>query len=833
MGRGRRSVVFVIAAAWCAVLLASRAAYGQSVFVNELHYDNVGTDAGEAIEIAGPAGTDLSGWTLVLYNGANGLVYNTLALSGVVPDQENGFGTLAFSYPVNGIQNGSPDGIALVDYASQIVQFLSYEGSFTAVGGPADGMISTDIGVRESGTTPVGFSLQLRGTGLEYTDFAWSAEAANSFGAVNDGQVFSAPIPPPEVTIMTIQGSGHTSPLVGQRVSTTGVVTALAPNGFYLQDFAGDGDPDTSDGVFVFTSAAPTVQPGDTLRVIATVQEFIPGGAATNNLSTTELATPAITLLATGTPLPPPTVIGVGGRIPPTSVIDDDNFAVFDPSQDGIDFYESLEGMRVTVRSPTVVGPTNQFGEIFVVAGGGGATGLNARGGITIGPDDFNPERIQIDSLLVPGGLPVVNVGDRLSDVTGVVSYSFGNFEVLPSVAPTAIPGNLARETTPLTAQLHKLTVATFNVKNLDPSDGPRFNELAQLVVSNLLSPDILMLEEVQDNDGATNDGVVDATVTFQTLIAAIQAAGGPSYAFRDIAPVDGQDGGEPGGNIRVGFLFNPARVTFVDRGTPSSTTGTSVFKDATGTHLTLSPGRIDPTNPAFDDSRKPLAGEFIFEQNRLFVIGNHFTSKGGSSPLFGTVQPIIDGGHDQRVAQARVVHDFAQAVLDLDPQAKIVALGDLNDFWFSDVLSTLRGGDTPILANLQETLPQAERYTFIFEGNSQALDHVLTSPNLSQRAGFDIVHVNAEYAVNASDHDPSLARFALLPGDLNGDACVDIRDVALLLRAVRDHSRDTVTYDFNHDGRVTALGDGLALARGFSRPFGVPCRNAKLKHTR
>jgi hypothetical protein len=132
-----------------------------AVFINEIHYDNTGTDTGEAIEVAGPAATDLSGWSLVLYNGNGGSVYDTTALSGVIPDQENGFGTVFVSYATNGIQNGSPDGVALVDDTGTAVQFLSYEGSFAAVGGPADGMTSTDIGVSEPGDTAVGDSLQL------------------------------------------------------------------------------------------------------------------------------------------------------------------------------------------------------------------------------------------------------------------------------------------------------------------------------------------------------------------------------------------------------------------------------------------------------------------------------------------------------------------------------------------------------------------------------------------------------------------------------------------------------------------------------------------------
>ena len=161
-----------------------------SVFINEIHYDNTGTDAGEAIEVAGPAGTDLSGWSIVLYNGTGGAVYDTDALTGlVIPNQQNGFGTVTLAYPSNGIQNGSPDGIALVN-GTTVVQFLSYEGTFTAVGGPANGMTSTDIGVSENGTEPLGQSLRLSGTGQFYEDFTWNSPATASFGSVNTGQNF-------------------------------------------------------------------------------------------------------------------------------------------------------------------------------------------------------------------------------------------------------------------------------------------------------------------------------------------------------------------------------------------------------------------------------------------------------------------------------------------------------------------------------------------------------------------------------------------------------------------------------------------------------------------
>jgi predicted extracellular nuclease len=184
---------------------------GPNVFINEIHYDNTSTDVGEAIEIAGPAGTDLSGWTVALYNGsATQLnVYDTIVLTGVVPDQQDGFGTLSFERA--GIQNGSPDGLALIDPAENVVQFLSYEGTFTAASGPAAGMTSTDIGVAEGSSTPVGQSLQLAGTGTGYEDFTWNAAAPNTFGAINTGQTFEGSSRPPFVNELHYDNVGTDS----------------------------------------------------------------------------------------------------------------------------------------------------------------------------------------------------------------------------------------------------------------------------------------------------------------------------------------------------------------------------------------------------------------------------------------------------------------------------------------------------------------------------------------------------------------------------------------------------------------------------------------------
>ena len=222
------------------------------------------------------------------------------------------------------------------------------------------------------------------------------------------------------------------------------------------------------------------------------------------------------------------------------------------------------------------------------------------------------------------------------------------------------VPGGLARETTEAPRR-RELAVATFNVENLDPGDGvAKYVRLADLIVHNLQAPDLVALEEVQDNDGPTNSTVTDPSVTLATLAAAIQAAGGPLYDWRQIDPVDDQDGGEPGGNIRVAFLFRTDRgLEFVDRPGGTSTSSTEVLGRGGSTRLSASPGRIEPQDAAFTNSRKPLAGEFRYRGETLFVVANHFNSKGGDQPLFGRLQPPTRSSEVQRHAQAAIVNDF------------------------------------------------------------------------------------------------------------------------------------------------------------------------------
>jgi hypothetical protein len=235
-------------------------------------------------------------------------------------------------------------------------------------------------------------------------------------------------------------------------------------------------------------------------------------------------------------------------------------------------------------------------------------------------------------------------------------------------------------------------------------------------------------------------------------------------YDYRQIDPVNNQDGGDPGGNIRQAFLFRTDRgLSFVDRAGGTATSSVQVLMGPEGIQLSYSPGRIDPNNNAFYDSRKPLAGEFLFHGNRFFVIANHFNSKQADDPLFGRYQPPVLSSEVKRIQQAQIVNDFADSIMQMDPGAQVIVIGDLNDYPFSISLQTLAGG---ALENLVASLPQEEQYTYLYEGNSQAIDHILISPGISTFGHplVDVIHINAEFldSQRPTDHDPVIALITL-----------------------------------------------------------------------
>ncbi|UYZ21811.1 chitobiase/beta-hexosaminidase C-terminal domain-containing protein [Mesobacillus jeotgali] len=561
------------------------------------------------------------------------------------------------------------------------------------------------------------------------------------------------------VRIYDIQGERHFSKYEGLNVNDVeGVVTyVLGKNDVYIQDLEGDGNDATSDGILVYKSGHGLV-PGDVVKVSGQIKEhFIEGydDRYQVDLPSTEIAASTVEKVRSGETLPAPVVIGVD-RTAPTEVIDNDGLAIFDPAEDAIDFYESLEGMLVRVDDAKVVAP-QKYGEVVVIPGTMDANIPD--GGLRISEGDFNPERITVD---MNDESFIAKMGDQFNgSITGVMSYGYSNYKLLTNKAnlPELVAGSNEREITSIVPAADKLTVASYNVENFSPKvDAAKVTKLAEAIVKNMKTPDIVGLTEVQDNDGPTDSGTTDASASAALLIQTIKDLGGPTYTYTDIAPVDKTDGGQPGGNIRVGFLYNEDRVELMEapKGTAEEAVGFENGK------LTLNPGRIDPTNPAFEDSRKSLAAQFNFQGESVIVVANHFNSKGGDQPLFGKNQPPVLKSEVQRMEIAKVVNGFVQDVKTKDPNANIILLGDFNDFEFSNPLQTLKGNE---LVNMVEKVPADQRYSYSYQGNAQVLDHILVTKNLEAATRVSMVHINSGFMEEhgrGSDHDPLLIQTAL-----------------------------------------------------------------------
>ncbi|MER5890080.1 endonuclease/exonuclease/phosphatase family protein [Streptomyces sp. NPDC001941] len=581
----------------------------------------------------------------------------------------------------------------------------------------------------------------------------------------------SAADTPGPVRIHDIQGTTRTSPLVGKQVTDVeGVVTGVraygSSRGFWFQDTQADADPATSEGVFVYTGSNPTVAVGDAVKVSGTVTEFVPGGLASGNQSLTQLSKPAVTVVSSGNPVPAPVTI-TARTVPSRYAPEGDpanggsvNGLALRPRAYALDYYESLEGMNVRIGTSRVVGATDPYSELWVTVKPGEHD--NRRGGTVYGSyGSQNTGRLQVQSLipLAQQPFPKANVGDVLRGATeGPLDFNqFGGYTITARTLGTVQDEGLEREVT-RPQRRGELAVATYNVENLDPSDPQeKFDALAKAVVENLSSPDVVALEEIQDDNGAKNDGTVSATQTLTKFTAAITAAGGPAYQWRSVDPENNKDGGEPGGNIRQVFLFNPERVSFTDRAPGDAATATGVVKEKGRAALTHSPGRIDPANAAWTNSRKPLAGEFVFRGRTVLVVANHFASKGGDESITSHHQPPARVSETQRLLQAQAVNGFVKDVLKVQRDADVVVLGDINDFEFSGTTKALTDGRA--LYPAVKSLPRSERYSYVYQGNSQVLDQILTSPSIDD-FDYDSVHINAEFADQNSDHDPQVLRF-------------------------------------------------------------------------
>ncbi|TFK28001.1 endonuclease/exonuclease/phosphatase [Coprinopsis marcescibilis] len=592
------------------------------------------------------------------------------------------------------------------------------------------------------------------------------------------------------VSITEIQGTAFKSPLAGELVHN--VTGTVASNGFYLVGPKSD-DVRASNGLFIFTSSAPRVTVGDAVSLSGRVTEFRQA-ANPNYLFLTELTSPSniVTLSSNNTITPvilgrdrsPPTRhfsaldVGPDGflSVPNNSSLIEATNATLRPDRFGLDFWESLEGQLVTIPRPTATGFQNNFGD-FWTYGSWPVTGRNSRGGLslTFGPDgipDGNPEVIDIGSPLDGTKNPQVAIGVQLSDITGVVTYQFGFYYVLPLTAPTVIsrpssavnPTRLVSNRSP--ADACTITFGDYNVENLSPGSA-HLPTIARHIVDYLRTPDLLFLQEIQDDSGPTDDGTVSANLTLSTLANAIQSFSGVKYSFTLVNPVDGQDGGQPGGNIRTAYMFRPEVLTLAR----SPAVGGPLDKVEVGgsrgrPSLNFNPGRIDPTHEIWNATRKPLVAHFETRHGQaLFAVNIHLSSKGGSSSTQGDARPPVNSPIENRTGQINSIAGFVGDVIQRDSSANIIVAGDFNEF------IQARSAYKPItryLTDIDEAanIPQEERYSYIFDQNSQQLDHAMISSAIRRRrVEFEHVHLNTwapTLAERISDHDPSVGRIRL-----------------------------------------------------------------------
>jgi uncharacterized protein len=650
------------------------------------------------------------------------------------------------------------------------------------------------------GALPNGLSLAPDGTlsGTPTTsvgspfNFTVSATDANGLTA---SKAFSlvvnpAPVCNPTFTIAEVQGSGLTSPLLTSSVTISGIVTGLKSNGFFMQMPEGDGNPATSDGIFIFTSSTPpsAVQLGNNVCVTGTVFEFTPS-ADFGGRSLTQLTTPtSIFTTSSNNPLPAPVVL-TGTILTPDG---------------GVDQLEQYEAMRVTVTNLTVVAPTQSFtseanatatsnGFFYGVIAGtdrpfrepGIQTPITApvSAPATVARWDGNPELIGIASSVQPGTTPIdVSAGATVENVTGPLDFvrRYYVINLDGQNTPAVSNNNLAASPAPL-ADEDELTVATYNLERFfDNVDAPgigdpvltaaayqnRLNK-ASLGIRNILNmPDVIGFQEIE------NISVLQALA--DRVNADAVAAGLPNPAYTAYL----EEGNDPGG-IDVGFMVKSTRVQVQSV--------TQFGKDVTFTNPTT--GNQDLTN-----DRPPLVLQATFLNPTecqppvpFIVISNHLRSLNGNDDL-------TDGRvRSKRLAQAEYLANLIQGFQAANPDVKLISLGDYNDFEFNDgyvdIVGTVKGTPVdasevvlaspvitnPALVNLIDGIEAGDRYSYNFSGSAQVLDHILVNAVINNSVTRVVpVHMNADFAgiirsdfnrpERVTDHDPVIAYFRFTP---------------------------------------------------------------------
>ncbi|MDZ4348945.1 MAG: lamin tail domain-containing protein [Xanthomonadaceae bacterium] len=789
------------------------------------------------IELFNPGSTAISlDGASVQYTSATGTTWQVTALSGSIPAQgyflvqqaagtggsedlptPDATGTIAMSGTNGKValvgSTTALSGACPLGGAATIADFVGYGSANCFEGSGATSALSNTTAALRLGDG-------CTDTNVNSADFITAPPTPrNSASASKD---CDAPPPPVVVVpISSVQGTGNISPVLGEVVTVEGVVTARKSNGYFVQtpDAEVDADPSTSEGLFVFTTSAgvpAAAQIGNRVQVTGTVAEFTPASAP-NQLSLGQLTFATTTLIDTGNPLPAPVLLGV---------------AELDPANP-VDFLERYEGMRVAVAELTVAGPSlANINETQATATGSGVfygvpagiprplreTGVGVLdvtpfpNGVTPPIYDTNPELLRIDSRGAGGTAIDVDVGATVSGLVGVLDYGFAAYSILPD--PTSSP-TVSGGTPPRPARAandDEITIASFNVQRLFDDDSgnniggsptlttaayqARLVKTANALCAFLGTPDILGIVEIEGIDALTDlANAVNSNLPGT-------CANDPNYvAFLE-------EGNDVGG-IDVGFLVATAPVA---TGLPRVTVVEVVQegKDA----LQINPNG----STSLLNDRPPLRLNALVNGDNgdalpLTVIANHLRSLNGINDVGSGSNGWPTTGdriRDKRIKQAQFLAELVQARQAADPDEAIVLLGDFNAFEFSDGYADVMGiatglpapadsvvahGDSPLdpaLLNLTLIKPTAERYSFVFDGSAQTLDHIVVNGAAMAAVGsIDVDHarINADFRgsdfgnfavpTRVSDHDPVIA-YLSVPGFLDADLALSIESSPL-----------------------------------------------------
>ena len=857
MPRGRLAAVF----ASFALLFAASSVQAQ-VVISQVYGGGGNSGAtlkNDFIELRnnGPTAVDLTGWS-VQYASSTGTTWNGRTnLSGSIP--AGGFYLIQQAQGAGGtVDLPTPDATGTIAMAGTAGK-VALSRSTTALTGAcptADANMVDFVGFGSAancfeGSAPTGTlsntTAALRGgdgsidTNNNGADLAVGAPNPRNSGA----EPPEPPDPPLALTIAQIQGNGLLSPHNGKRVVTEGIVTAIKfNNGFFLQAANDDGDPATSDAVFVFTSSAPpaTAAVGNRVRVTGTVEEYTPSSNP-HQLAITEIVTPTVEVLETGLALPAAIEL-TAAELSPDAL----------PGT-----LERLEGMRVSVAQSVVIAPSGgsidendalSFSDgVFHVALPGVArpfreAGIGVMDAITLPAGknpprfDTNQERLMVRSRGQVGAQPLsVDTGAEVAGLLGVLDYFAGTWALLPDVAtpPTVSGGRLPEAVND--PHYDEVTVGSFNLLRLfdevNDSNGAvtltpealdkRLAKAALAICDYLKTPDILGAVEVEN------------LRVLQLLSERIDAtcAARPGY-------VPYLQPGNDVGGINVGFLVS-------SRLTADGVARVEVLDVAQfGKETTLA--NPNGTTSLLND-RPPLRLRARVHQDAtssypLTVIVNHLRSLNDINDTLPGSSGWATGGERVRVkrgAQAVYLAQLVEEMQQANPDEKIVLVGDFNAFEFNDgyvdVMGIIRGDaapedqvltwmpsplTVPLVDGSQLIADPAQRYSYSFEGNAQTLDHVLVNESLVMDAALRVDHarINADFgvdnfgdatlAVRSSDHDPvrlSIRVPSFARADLSATVSADRADANV---------GDTVRYT----ATVRNAGPGAASPAAFAFVF-------------